>query len=32
VEGSLYPLGREVIVDASEVTRIAKPEAPYLSP
>jgi putative membrane protein len=32
VEGQVYPLGREVIVDASRVVHIDKPERPYLSP
>lgn len=32
VEGKIYPLGREVIVDASRVVHIDKPERPYLSP
>jgi uncharacterized repeat protein (TIGR03943 family) len=31
VEGKLYPLGREVIVDLTEVTKVARPEQPYLS-
>jgi uncharacterized repeat protein (TIGR03943 family) len=30
--GKLYPLGREVILDASEVVKVPKPEHPYLSP
>jgi uncharacterized repeat protein (TIGR03943 family) len=30
--GKLYPLGREVILDASEVTKVPKPKHPYLSP
>lgn len=32
VEGAMYPLGREVIVDLSEITRVPRPENPYLSP
>jgi uncharacterized repeat protein (TIGR03943 family) len=32
VTGSMYPLGREVIVDASEIERVPKPEHPYLNP
>jgi putative membrane protein len=32
VEGNMYPLGREVIVDATSVTRVPKPAHPYLSP
>ena len=31
VEGKLYPLGREVIVDLTEVTKVSRPEQPYLS-
>jgi uncharacterized repeat protein (TIGR03943 family) len=30
--GQLYPLGREVILDASEVVKVDKPNHPYLSP
>jgi uncharacterized repeat protein (TIGR03943 family) len=30
--GKLYPLGREVILDATEVVKVPKPEHPYLSP
>jgi putative membrane protein len=32
VEGQVYPLGREVIVDASRVSHVDKPQRPYLSP
>lgn len=32
VKGSLYPLGREVVVDASEVLAVERPKDPYLSP
>ena len=32
VEGAMYPLGREVIVDASEIVGVPRPERPYLSP
>ncbi len=32
VQGAMYPLGREVIVDASEVVRVERPEKPYLQP
>ena len=32
VTGALYPLGREVIVDASEVTTVPRPKRPYLNP
>lgn len=31
VEGKLYPLGREVIVDLTKVTKVPRPEQPYLS-
>ena len=30
VEGKLYPLGREVIVDLTEVTKVPRPDQPYL--
>ena len=32
VSGSMYPLGREVIVDAREVEKVPRPKRPYLSP
>lgn len=32
VTGAMYPLGREVIVDASEVTPVDRPKRPYLNP
>jgi uncharacterized repeat protein (TIGR03943 family) len=32
VTGKMYPLGREVIVAATEVTPVDKPEHPYLNP
>ena len=32
VEGAMYPLGREVIVDLSEITPVPRPKNPYLSP
>jgi uncharacterized repeat protein (TIGR03943 family) len=32
VTGKLYPLGREVIVDASSVTPVKRPHRPYLNP
>jgi uncharacterized repeat protein (TIGR03943 family) len=32
VEGQFYPLGKEVIVDASEVAKVSRPKHPYLSP
>jgi uncharacterized repeat protein (TIGR03943 family) len=31
VSGTIYPLGREVIVNAAEVEAVAQPERPYLS-
>ncbi|MEX0832806.1 MAG: TIGR03943 family protein [Actinomycetota bacterium] len=32
VEGTFYPLGRNIIVDADEVVGVPKPAQPYLSP
>lgn len=32
VTGALYPLGREVIVDAADVTKVERPKRPYLNP
>lgn len=32
VTGAMYPLGREVIVDAAEVEPVARPKRPYLNP
>lgn len=32
VTGAMYPLGKEVIVDASEVTPVPRPARPYLNP
>lgn len=32
VEGAMYPLGREVIVDATEIVGVERPERPYLNP
>jgi putative membrane protein len=32
VTGAMYPLGREVIVDASEVEPVGRPKRPYLNP
>jgi putative membrane protein len=32
VKGNLYPLGREIVVDATEVTSVPRPKDPYLSP
>jgi uncharacterized repeat protein (TIGR03943 family) len=32
VTGKIYPLGREVLVDATDVVGIARPSTPYLTP
>lgn len=32
VSGKFYPLGGEVIVDATDVVKVAKPDKPYLNP
>jgi uncharacterized repeat protein (TIGR03943 family) len=32
VEGQVYPLGKEVIVDASDVVKVPRPKHPYLNP
>lgn len=32
VKGQIYPLGREVIVNASEITDAPRPDRPYLTP
>jgi uncharacterized repeat protein (TIGR03943 family) len=32
VQGAIYPLGREVIVNATSVERVPRPEHPYLTP
>ena len=32
VKGTIYPLGREVIVDAGDVTAVERPDHPYLTP
>lgn len=32
VTGAVYPLGREVVVRASEVERVERPDRPYLTP
>ena len=32
VTGAMYPLGREVIVDASDVVPVDRPQRPYLNP
>jgi putative membrane protein len=31
VTGTIYPVGREVIVDATEIRKVDRPERPYLS-
>jgi hypothetical protein len=32
VRATIYPLGREVIVDASDITAVERPDPPYLTP
>jgi uncharacterized repeat protein (TIGR03943 family) len=32
VEGAMYPLGREVIVDATDIVGVPRPKRPYLNP
>lgn len=32
VKGQIYPLGREVIVNASDITDVPRPDRPYLTP
>ena len=32
VKGQIYPLGREVIVNASDITNVPRPDRPYLTP
>jgi uncharacterized repeat protein (TIGR03943 family) len=32
VTGALYPLGREVIVDATDIASVPRPKRPYLNP
>ena len=32
VTGPIYPIGREVIVNATEIVEVARPERPYLTP
>jgi uncharacterized repeat protein (TIGR03943 family) len=32
VTGTIYPLGREVIVDASDVVAVERPDHPYMTP
>lgn len=32
ITGAIYPLGREVIVDAAAITHVERPDRPYLTP
>jgi putative membrane protein len=32
VKGTIFPLGREIIVDATQVSAVPKPDQPYLTP
>jgi len=32
VTGTIYPIGREVIVEASSIAEVARPDRPYLTP
>jgi uncharacterized repeat protein (TIGR03943 family) len=32
VTGTIYPIGREVIVDASDIVEVGRPDRPYLTP
>jgi putative membrane protein len=32
VTGTIFPIGREVIVDASDIARVERPDHPYLTP
>jgi uncharacterized membrane protein YcgQ (UPF0703/DUF1980 family) len=32
VTGGLYPLGREVVVQASDIEEVPRPKHPYLNP
>ena len=32
VKGAIYPLGREVIVNASSISTVSRPDRPYLTP
>jgi hypothetical protein len=32
VTGTIYPIGREVIVDASSIAEVVRPDHPYLTP
>ena len=32
VTGALYPLNNEVVVDATEVVEVPRPQEPYLNP
>lgn len=32
VTGTIYPIGREVIVDATDIVKVPRPDRPYLTP
>jgi uncharacterized repeat protein (TIGR03943 family) len=32
VTGTIYPIGREVIVDATDIVKVERPDRPYLTP
>jgi len=32
VDGTIYPLGREILVDAASIRGVDRPETPYLTP
>ena len=32
VTGTIFPIGREVIVNASDIAQVERPEHPYLTP
>jgi uncharacterized membrane protein YcgQ (UPF0703/DUF1980 family) len=32
VTGTIFPIGREVIVDASDIVAVERPDHPYLTP
>jgi uncharacterized repeat protein (TIGR03943 family) len=32
VTGTIFPIGREVIVDASDIAAVERPDRPYLTP
>jgi uncharacterized membrane protein YcgQ (UPF0703/DUF1980 family) len=31
VSGTIYPLGREIIVDAAQIVEVERPQRPYLT-